>query len=81
MLLAKLLINEDRLRTSCATAEEGAGLRINLQCWRSAQHITAAIVLRSVLTALRAVLGLKNAAFGEGLAAFFNHIGLAANVT
>ena len=38
-------------------------------------------MLRSVLTALRAVLGLRNAAVGDGLAAFLNHIGLAANVT
>ena len=37
--------------------------------------------LRSVLTALRAVLGLGIAAFGDGLAAIPNHIGLAANVT
>ena len=37
-------------------------------------------MLRSVLTALRAVLGLEIAAFGDGLAAISNHIGLAANV-
>ncbi len=37
-------------------------------------------MLRSVLTALRAVLGLAIAAFWDGLAAISNHIGLAANV-